>query len=303
MRLIINYVFWCLLIPLTAFSQKVDDHLKYLAQTPPGAVPEIFAPNIVSKEGEYEFGSVFNMDATEFFYGVNLNGKSEIRYSKLVENIWSNPKTILVDERYGYNDPFLSPDEDLLYFISKRALDGLGDLKDHDIWYVEKSFDGWSDPINAGSNINSDKNEYYISFTKEGTMYFASNVNAPKNRRNDFDIYSSKYIDGEFQAPIVLDDSINTENYEADVFIDPDESYIIFAATRPEGLGDGDLYISFKKPDGGWTKSKNMGSLINTSGHELCPFVSYDKEYLFYTSDGNIYWVSSKIIDELKPSR
>jgi len=82
-----------------AFPQNTkSDNLKYLGQTPPGTVPEKFAPNLISKEGEYEFGSVFNMDATEFFYAVNVNRKSEIRYSKLVGNTWSDPKTILVHD-------------------------------------------------------------------------------------------------------------------------------------------------------------------------------------------------------------
>lgn len=64
-----------------------------------------------------------------------------------VGSSWSDPNTILTHERYGYNDPFLSPDESRLYFISKRALDGIGDLKDHDIWYVERVKNGWSGPI------------------------------------------------------------------------------------------------------------------------------------------------------------
>ncbi len=303
MRLIINYLFWCLLTPLIACSQKVDDHLKYLEQKPPSLSPEIFAPGLISKNTESEFGSVFNKEATAFFYGVDLDGRTEIRYSELMGNRWSEPRTILSHEKYGFNDPFLSPDEKRLYFISERALDGLGAKQDHDIWYVEKEDNEWSEPINAGPNINSNRNEYYISFTQTGTMYFSSNKITSEKRQNDFDIYSSKSIDGEFQKAITLGDSINTVNYEADVFVDPEEAYIIFCARRPEGLGRGDLYISFKNTDGTWTKSINMGDKINTENHELCPFVSKDGNYFFYTSNQDIYWVSSEIIDELKKSR
>ncbi len=286
-----------LLVAQFTFAQ---DNNKYLNQKPPGTKAEIFAPNIVSKQTEFQFGSVFNKDVTEFFYAANVKGKSEIRYCKLDGDAWSEPETIFVHEKYGYNDPFLSPDEQRLYFISKRAMDGKGDLKDYDIWYAEKTNNGWSEPINAGTNINTNRNEYYISFTNDGTMYFSSNKNAPDNRGNDFDVYSAKYKNGKFQKPERLNDSINTEYYEADVFIDPDESYIIFAASRPDGLGEGDLYISFKTPEGDWTKSKNMGNVINTTGHELCPYVSYDKKYFFYTSNGNIYWVSTKVFEDLK---
>jgi hypothetical protein len=284
------------ILSITNCQSQVDENLKYLKQKPPTTTPEVFAPDIISQKSEYEFGSVFNKDATEFFYGVNINGKEEIRYSKLIGNNWSKPTTILSNEKFGYNDPFLSPDENRLYFISRRSLDGLERSKHYDIWYAERKGNKWSEPINAGPNINSDKSEYYISFTNDGTMYFSSNkVGA------NFDIYSSKFIDGEFEKPIPLSDSINSPNYEADVFIAPDESYIIFCGTRQDGLGSGDLYISFKNTDDGtWSKSVNMGERINTKNHELCPFVSKDGKYLFYTSNKDIYWVSTKIFEDYK---
>ncbi|MFK8164876.1 MAG: hypothetical protein AB8H12_20690 [Lewinella sp.] len=300
MKFSVSQLLLCLLIPFSACSQKVSDELRYLGQEPPSSQPEIFAPDIISKTDQYEFGSVFNREATAFFYGVDTGDKSEIRYSELVGNKWSAPKTILSHNEYGFNDPFLSLDENRLYFISQKALAGKGSKQDYDIWYVERTGSHWSDPINAGSNINSVENEYYISFTKEGTMYFSSNKEVPGQANDNFDIYFSKNIEGEFQQAVRLGNSINTAHYEADVFISPDESYIIFCATRPEGLGRGDLYVSFKNSDGTWSKSMNMGDKINTKRHELCPFVSNDGKYLFYTSDQDIYWVSSNILSELK---
>jgi len=272
----------------------------YMGQSLPGLTRQLFAPNFISTE-EYEFGSVFNAEGNEFYYAVDINGKPVMRYSKLTDGVWSVPETILSHERYGYNDPFLSPDENRLYFISERALDGMGAPKDHDIWYVKREKEGWSEPINAGPNINSEGNEYYISFTKKGTMYFSSNVNAPEDRKwSDLDIYASHFADGEFQKAIRLGDAINTENYEADVFVAPDESYLIFCSTRPEGLGRGDLYISYKNEDGTWTKALNMGEAVNTEHHELCPFVTADGKYLMYTSNQDIYWISTEIIELLR---
>jgi leucyl-tRNA synthetase len=166
---------------------------------------------------------------------------------------------------------------------------------------VERLDDSWSEPINAGPNINSSANEYYISFTKDGSMYFSSNVNAPEEREwYDFDIYSSKYINGVFQKAVPVGKPVNTEEYEADVFVDPNEQYLIFCGTKAGGYGRGDLYISFKKEDGTWSKSVNMGNAINTKHHELCPFVTMDGKYLFYTSDQDIYWVSTKIFDQIR---
>ena len=107
-----------------------------MAQKPPSTNPEVFAPGFISKKNEYEFGSVFNKDGSEFFYGKVVNGKEEIRYTKLNGESWSEPTTLLEHSKYGFNDPFLSPDENRLYFISRRAINGKGKLKDYDIWFV-----------------------------------------------------------------------------------------------------------------------------------------------------------------------
>lgn len=279
----------------TACETTQEEKPLYLNQAPPTTTPVVFAPGLISQAGEYEFGSVFNQAGTEFYYGVDVGGNSEIRYSELVEGHWTKPATLLSHPDYGFNDPFLSPDEQRLYFISIRPTGERDSTEDYNIWYVERTENGWSEPINPGPGINTDKDEYYISFTQDGTMYFSSNQQAPEGQEGDFDIYASAMEGGEFQPAVRLGDAINTSHYEADVFIDPAEAYIIFCANRPDGLGRGDLYISYKNADGSWTPSQNMGEVINTEEHELCPFVSSDGKYFFYTSNQDIYWVSTDL--------
>jgi len=267
----------------------------YLGQDPPGETAQVFAPNFISQPNLYEFGSVFNRSGDVFYFAVNLRGKEEIRVSYLLEGKWTEPQTLLSHPEYGFNDPFLFRDEQRLYFISQRPLKGEGPNKDYDIWYVERQGDGWGKPINAGPKINTPGEEYYISFTESGRMYFASN-----REEGNFDIYYADFVDGEFQAPIRMSEAINSEYYEGDVFIDPQERYIIFCADRPDGRGRGDLYISFPKIGGGWSQAQNMGNAVNSAGHELCPFVSPDGAYLFYTSRMDIYWISTSIIETLR---
>ena len=284
-----------ILTMLFGCSAKVNESLKYLKQKPPSMVPEVFAPDLISSKNNQEFGSVFSKDGTEFFYGVNVNNKAEIRYAKLIGDEWTEPQTILSHEKYGFNDPFLSTDEKRLYFISEMSIDGLNAKDDIDIWYVEKNKTGWSEPINAGPSINSEKNEFYISFTQDGTMYFSSNV-SPEGSSN-FDIYRSKSVEGKFQKAESLGDSVNSPHYEADVFVDPHESYIIFYSQRP-GKPDlrGGLYISFKKNNDTWTKAVKIDEPING----ICPFISKDGKYFFYSRNGDIYWVDAKIIEQYR---
>lgn len=290
-----------LILTIALFIQfELPGQVLYLDQSPPGLTPEVFAPDIVSLPDRYEFGSVFSQNGKEFFYGVTKEGKSEILSIRLENGDWSLPRTVLSHSTYSFNDPMLSPNGKRLYFISDMAIDGKGEKKDIDIWFIERTAEHWSQPVHLGAAINSEKNEYYISFSKEGTLYFASNKNAEEGKNYNFDIYKSAQKGNEFMIPVKLDSNINTQRYEADVFISPNEDYIIFCAIRKDGLGQGDLYISFKNEDG-WTQSINMGPKINNEHHQLCPFVTADGKYFFYTSNEDIYWVDAQIIESYRP--
>ncbi|WP_430907895.1 TolB family protein [Maribacter sp. 2-571] len=274
-----------------------ENHL-YLGETAPDTVPKIFAEGIISKASRSEFGSVFSADGTTFYFAVNDGGKAEIRYSQWQKESWTTPKTVIGHAVYSFNDPMLSPDENRLYYISDKPKTG-ETPGDYDIWYSEKTGSGWSHPINAGTKINSEKDEYYISFTANGTLYFSSNKDAGEGNDNNFDIYASKSVNGEHQEPVRLSSVINTKYYEADVFVAPDEAYLIFCSRRPQGLGRGDLYISTKEPNGKWGAAQHLKKPISTDSHELCPWVTPDGAYFFYTGNQDIYWVSTRIFEQV----
>ena len=63
------------------------------------------------------------------------------------------------------------------------------------------------------------------------------------------------------------------------------------------------MYISFHKPDGGWTKAKHTRPETDLYGSLAA--LSHDGKYLLYSGPGgggaDIYWVDVKIIERLKP--
>jgi hypothetical protein len=62
---------------------------------------------------------------------------------------------------------------------------------------------------------------------------------------------------------------------------------LLISMTTPDALGDEDLYVSVKQPNGKWSKPKNLGTSINTSGFEISPFLAADNKTLYFSSNGH----------------
>ena len=297
----------------------------YFGQEPPGITPEVFEPQIVST-GLDELNSVFSPDGREFYFCVrNFLGAVSIFQMTMEEENWSQPKLLPFASRYGDIDVTMSPDGNRILFSSKRPIPGSDEPRgDYDFWMAEREGNTWSEAIHLGEDINSGSQDYYPMMTNSGAIYFSSQRERPGTNN----IYRSEMVDGKYAKAVKLGEAINTEHREFDPYISPDESMLIFTSERPEGLGSGDLYISFKDKDGKWTKAKNMGDKINTPGSEYCSMLSPDGKYLFFTGSGrdprripdkpltyedfkkyhnsaknglsDIYWVDATIIEELK---
>jgi hypothetical protein len=99
-------------------------------------------------------------------------------------------------------------------------------------------------------------------------------------------------VDGKYTEPEPLPDAINTQAFEADVYVAPDESFLIFTAIgRPDEIVGvhpeytrGDLYISFRR-NGVWSPAQSLGSNINSAAADFAPSVSPDGKYFFFTSE------------------
>jgi len=265
----------------------------YLGQRPPGATAEVFAPGIFSFiQGEY--GIAFSPDGKDCFFSVKeSSGRESMQFMSGQGSFWTPPQNAPFVSRFNDCDPFFSSDGQRLYFISTRPDKGRAE-KDWDIWYVKRTKRGWSEAINIGSPVNSAMNEYYVSITKDGTIYFASNRTSGSG---SYDIYRCRLEDGRYTRVVNLGDAINSKHMEHDPFIAPDESYLIFTSgERSDGFGEGDLYISFRGKDGTWNEAKNLGKAFNTSGYDFCPMVSPNGKYFFFARNGEIYWVRIETI-------
>ena len=198
---------------------------------------------------------------------------------------WRKTQMAEFSGKYRDLEAAFSPDGLTLYFASNRPLKGNGDAKkDMDIWYVKRrTLKGeWSAPINMGAPINTGGDEFYPSVAANGNMYFTKEKSGPKGKP---DIMYSGWNGSSYTAPIALPSAINTDSDEYNAFIAPDESFLIFGGyRRKDGLGSGDMYISFRDSDGNWSMAKNMGKEINSRYMDFCPFVDWKTKTLYFTS-------------------
>jgi len=271
----------------------------YLGQKTPGLTPEIFAPGIISTE-KYEINSIFSNDGKEFYFAISTTTPEEkaagkyfyiVMFSKLIDGYWTEPQRApFSTDKYMTVDIAFSPDSKRLYFCSDRS--DFSEAEGLDIWYVERSKESWSEPVNVGAPINSPAGETQPSFTDDGTMYFPSF----RNGSDGVDIYSSRQVDGVYDQPVRLSSTINTQYNEGNSFISPDERYLLFARWgMPDSISGGKaLFISFRNQDGTWTEAKNVEEESDMCGSLAA--LSPDGKYLFYSCGGDIYWVDAEIL-------
>jgi WD40 repeat protein len=295
----------------------------YLGQTPPGDIPELFAPEIISTP-MYTRDIAMTPDGNEIYFCITAFRYNLIFYTKMKNGKWTEPQPapFITDFKFMFYEPHITPNGKKLMFLSNMPREEGGE-ENEDIWVVDRLDDGWSKPYNLESPVNSEGSEFYPSTTREGTLYF---TRAEKGSRIN-NIYRSKLVEGKYQTPERLGPQVNCGTNRYNAFIDPYERYLIVPATGMiDGFGGTDYYIVFRDENDQWSEPINLGEKINSArGAEWSPYISPDGKYFFFMSsktasinkepsyrkfkdlfnkpqNGNsdIYWVKSDFLFELE---
>jgi Tol biopolymer transport system component len=295
MKKFLPYILLIALMMNSCIHKPID----YFGQTPPEKTPKIFAPRFICLDNRFESRGAFSPDGKSFYFTVVNNDftSQKILYTELKKGTWSKPDTASFSKKFNNHEPFISSDNQKLYFSSDRDKDLLQNKKD---FFVTGKVKGlWGEPTKLNGPINSPYPELFFNQSKNGTIYFTSSRPGGVGK---WDIYFVKSNKGRYDKLENIGSPIN-QVFTWDPCIAPDESYLIFGAGRADGYGQSDLYISFRK-NGAWTEPKNLGSSINTKANEFGPFLSPDNEYLFFCRHdgvkGDIYWVSLSVINDYR---
>jgi Tol biopolymer transport system component len=244
--------------------------------------PHLFGPGVISTT-DFEFNASFTPDGKTVYFSKSDPGFNRITVvlSHRKGSHWTKPEVAPFSGVWKDTDPRVSPDGKKLFFTSNRPVDGSNTpKKDYDIWYVEAlAVGGWGAPKHLGAPVNSDGNESYASVTRDGTLYFG----ASRSEHPGTHIYRSHLVNGEYRQPELL--PFSNQGNDMDPSIASDDSFLIFISRDREGLGAGDLYVSFHRPDGTWSAPKNLETPINSSFHEIATGLSPDNRTLYFASN------------------
>jgi hypothetical protein len=273
-----------ILIVSILIGSFIIGHSQYVSynifENPPDTIPKIFAAGIISIEDRYEYGLAISKDYEEVFYTAEGPGDGLMVMRRQNDGTWTIPKVANLRGNSSWEyEAFYNSDGQKLYFTS--------DINDTArLWFCIKNQTKWTLPELLDSPVN-DTPVFWATFTNDNTMYYTNLA--------VFRIFRSQLTNERYVTikDIGLPFGIHP-------FVSKDEDFILFN-------GKGDIYIAFKLDNNSWTEPITLGNQINTTDfNETCPSLSPDNKYIFFSryndlnKKSNIYWVSSKIIDEIR---
>lgn len=134
-----------------------------------------------------------------YFVRDTKNYKSNIYYSRYFHGEWTTPQAVAsVNTRFGEMAPFLHPDGRSLFFASE----GHNGMGGYDIFVCRRLLNGtWSEPVNLGTPVNTEKNEISFVVSADGKKCYVSSDR--DGGFGGYDIYVFDYDD--VNVPEIVD--------------------------------------------------------------------------------------------------
>jgi len=192
-------------------------------------------------------------------------------------------------------------------------------LGNGDIFYSDKTSDGWSkvkhlpEPVNSknfesDAMITSDGNALIFTSDRPGGTgdYKEKGTEMHGDTWGNTDIYVSLKDGDEWGEPINLGSVINTPYTERTAFLHPDGRTLYFSSDGHYGLGHLDVFKSVRLSENSWTEWSepvNLGKEINTAGDDWGYKVATSGDLAYFSAvEGGAYDIFSITLPkELRP--
>ncbi|MEB2776994.1 OmpA family protein [Algoriphagus sp. D3-2-R+10] len=180
--------------------------------------------------------------------------------------------------------PVLTADGEQILFTKR---DGTGNNDKEDIFMSFISPEGkWSKPQSIAQTINSPYNEGTCSVTADGNILIYTSCDAPDSE-GSCDLYIAYKVNGMWQRPRNMGKNVNSRSWDSQPSLSADGRILFFSSNRKGGFGGNDIWYSVMQNDATWSEAKNLGGVVNTPKDEISPFMFFNNEILFFSSDGH----------------
>jgi len=171
--------------------------------------PQIFAPGVISGAA-HETAPAFTPDGRTVYFGRGSDAAAFILVSHLAKSKWSEPVIAAFSGRWLDMEPAMAPDGTYLIFVSNRPISPDGPpidgaingeslpRKGANLWRVNRTHDGWSDPARLPNNISSSHSTYSPSVASNGDLYFMR----PDGEKSQFRIFKAKRTAEGYENPL-----------------------------------------------------------------------------------------------------
>ena len=157
--------------------------------------------------------------------------------------------------------------------------------RQEDFYQSERLADGsWAEAV-ALAGVNTPENEGGQSVTATADYLVFTACGRPDGA-GGCDLYASERIGQRWSDAKNLGPAINGPASESQPSLSRDGRLLFLASNRAGGLGQDDLYVCGRLPDGRWSRPVNLGPAVNTPGNDRYPFWAADDRTLYFTSDG-----------------
>ena len=198
----------------------------------------------------------------------------------------------------------ISQDGDWLIFAGNFPSSGFGNF---DLYISYQTPQGWSEPINLGSQINTEFWESSPSLSSDkNTLYFSSDRPGGYGGK---DLYvSHRMPNGKWSEALNMGPSVNTTGDELAPFIHADNNTLYFTSDGLPGYGGSDLFVMRRKNANEWNAPENLGYPINTIENDGSLFIASNGVDAFYSSDradsrGGLDLYRFELRPDIRPAR
>ncbi len=182
--------------------------------------------------------ATFSSDGLEIYYSRNLDVDSRKRdifdsrnqlglfSARWIDTTWFDITPFPYNStKYSLTTPALSPDGKRIYFASDMP----GGYGGADLWYCDRSEEGWLPPVNLGSHINTKGNESYPFENGAGILYFASDGLKGFGKK---DIFFTRELNGDWAIPVHMNAHINSSEDDFGLITDLNGNEGYFSSNR-----------------------------------------------------------------------